>query len=136
MKNTRLSVKFPGRGWAFAKPTNKVREELGISYYRIGFEFCVVERTVRIPSSRTKYSQVGSGGDYLARDIFGNLTVMKKKIYDTLYPSQSYTPPPKSPLSSEALKDPNFLTKIAEGAATLEYNRTQRSASTRRTSRY
>jgi len=127
MKNTKLSVNFPGKGWAFAFPTDKTREELGISYYRIGFEFAAVDQSVTDPNNRTKHSQVGSGGDYLARDIFGNLTVVKKKIYDTLYPSQRYTPPPKPPLSSEALKDPNFLTKIAEGTANLKYNSTQRS---------
>jgi len=102
MHNTKLSVNFPGRGWSFAVPTNKTMEELGISYYRIGFEFSVVDQSVTDPNNRTKHSQLGSLGDYVARDTLGNLTVIKKKIYDILYPSMIYSSPPPLPRSSEA----------------------------------
>ena len=134
MKNTKLSVMFPGKGWFFAVATNKVREDAGISYYRIDRKFGTVAQKERDP---TKLTQVGSIGDYLAKDSFGTLTIMKKKVYEVLFPnfvsSASMHP---APLSSEALKDPNFLTKIAERTPQPEYNTTQRSTSTTRTTLY
>ena len=129
---TRLSVNFNGI-WSFATPTNRVRQDEGVSYYKIDYPFGVTNSQEKNPQ---KIQQVGTAGDYLVLDTLGTYSIVSKKKYDILFPPSInyHTAPP--PLSSEALKDPNFLTKIAEGTDNLEYNSTQRSASTRPTSTY
>ena len=129
---TRLSVNFNGI-WSFATPTNRVRQDEGVSYYKIDYPFGVTNSQEKNPQ---KIQQVGTAGDYLVLDTLGTYSVVSKKKYDKLFPPSInyHTNPP--PLSSNALKDPNFLTKVAKGLASPEYNSTQRSTSTPPTTGY
>ena len=121
MKNTKLSVLFRGR-WSYAVPTNKIKEEGGVSFYKINRKFGIVRRSERNPAA---HSKVGVAGDYLTIDISGDYGIMKKKIFDAFFPSQKTTPSPAPILSSQALEDPKFLTNIVEKYRSSDSNSTQ-----------
>jgi hypothetical protein len=129
---TKLSVLHNG-AWKFGLPTNKVRLSEGISYYKIDYIFGVLDSQEQNPMN---VLQIGQPFDYLVSDTLETYSVMSKKKYDVLFPSpiQYHTTPP--PLSSEALKDPNFLTKVVEGQTSPQYNSTQATPSTTGTSTY
>ena len=129
---TKLSVLHHGT-WKFALPTNKVRVSEGISYYKINYTFGVLDSEEQYPLN---ILQIGQPFDYLVLDALGTYSVMSQKEYNILFPQpiQYHTTPP--PLSSEALKDPNFLTKVVEGQTSPQYNSTQATPPTTGTSTY
>ena len=131
-KLTRLSVNFNGI-WSFATPINMVRQDEGVFYYKIDYPFGVTNAQEKNPR---KIQQVGATGDYLLLDTLGTYSVVSKKKYDILFPPSInyHTAPP--PLSSNALKDPNFLTKLAKESERPEYNSTQATPSATGTSTY
>lgn len=129
---TRLSVNFNGI-WSFATPINMVRQDEGVFYYKIDYPFGATNAQEKNPKN---VQQLGAAGDYLVLDTLGTYSVVSKKKYDILFPPSInyHTAPP--PLSSNALKDPNFLTKLVEETERPEYNSTQGTTSTTGTSTY
>ena len=104
---TRLSVRRGG-GYQFAELTNPLFEKDGLTYYRIPYEFGIVNERTTDPSIML---QRGKSGDYVASDSSGLLTLITKKVYDMQFP-KSNKRPVVLPTDSKKLKDPNYITNI------------------------
>lgn len=104
---TKLSVRVNGR-YQFAELAGPLFEKDGLTYYRIPYDFGVVNSRTQDP---TIMLQRGKSGDYIAMDSFGELNIITKKTYDMMFP-KSNSRPKVLPRDSKKLNDPNFITNI------------------------
>tara|TARA_R110000824_G_scaffold2558_1_gene11709 strand:+ start:1261 stop:1713 length:453 start_codon:yes stop_codon:yes gene_type:complete len=120
---TKLSVNFNFTGvWHFALPTNMVRNDSGSKYYKISFPFGILDYRQTNPRI---WLNRGNAGDYLVVNSQGTYGIVSKALYDSRFPSPLNYHTEPQPLSSKALQDPNFLTKIAEEYDGPSYNSIQ-----------
>ena len=104
---TKLSIRLNG-GYQFAELTTPLFEKDGLTYYRIPYDFGLVNSRTQDPNIML---QRGESGDYVTVDAFGELTLITKKVYDMMFPKSN--PRPKLlPRDSKKLKDPNYITNI------------------------
>lgn len=118
---TKLSVYFKGE-WKFATPTEMVRNDEGVRYFRIGFPFGTVDYRQQNPEILLNR---GSSGDYLVINSNNRYGIISKALYEGRFPPPINYHTTPEPLSSKALKDPKFLTKIAEEYGGASYDSIQ-----------
>ena len=106
LRATQLSVKVNG-GWQFATLQRASKRLNGLSYYRIQFPFGLVNSRANNPKIIMEY---GDPGDYVAMDRLGELSLVKKDMYDMLFARPKN--PVTRPVSSKKLSDPKFITDI------------------------
>ena len=102
----RFSVFTNGR-WSFASLVTPTRVTADQSFFLISYPFGLHKSASTNPS---KYSVKGAPGDYISRDQLGIIALVTAPQYALQFPGPQEIPTP--PLSSEQLRDPNFLTKI------------------------
>jgi len=107
LRATQLSVKANGR-WQFTTLARASKRAEGLSYYRIQFPFGLVNSKTRDPKIIMQY---GEPGDYVSIDRLGELSLVKKDMYDLRFPKKD-TRPQTIPTTSKKLSDPKFITDI------------------------
>jgi hypothetical protein len=107
LRATQLSVKVNG-GWQFATLQRASKRLNGLSYYRIQFPFGLVNSRANDPKIIMEY---GDPGDYVAMDRLGELSLVKKDMYDLQF-AKPNTRPEVRPVNSKKLSDPKFITDI------------------------
>jgi hypothetical protein len=98
--------------WKFAIPSNPIKQTLEANYYKINFKFGVLNSN-QIDPRNTKAR--GEAGDYLVQDINNNYSVMTQAEYNLYFPT-ALQEVKKEPLTSNALKNPQFLTDILKNS--------------------
>tara|TARA_R110000765_G_scaffold183244_4_gene289141 strand:+ start:1642 stop:2211 length:570 start_codon:yes stop_codon:yes gene_type:complete len=101
----RSSVFVNGR-WSFASLITPTRVTADQSFFLIIYPFGLHRSGSKNPS---KYAVKGAPGDYISRDQRGFLALVTAPHYALQFPGPQQIP--TQPLSSEQLRDPNFLTK-------------------------
>ena len=118
--HTKLSVEYEGQ-WVFATLATPTRVTETQSFYLISYPFGLVKQAERNPRKTTLNGKIGS---YVAKNNDGTLTVVTKEEYDRLFP-RSLKDRPYTPVTSDALTDPNYLTTIVRKSRAKDSNTIQ-----------
>lgn len=111
-KNPRLAKLSVYRGgeWLFSSPVDLKRVTEDQSFYLISEKFGLVNENINNPGKPVK---IGVPGDYVAVDRVGVMSLVTEAEFKMLFPAKKLSAT-KPLTSSEALKDPNFLTNIVK----------------------
>jgi hypothetical protein len=103
---TQFSVFTNGR-WNFAILQSPIKSTPTLSYFQIPYRFGLVSATQSNPS---KIKMYGKPGEYVTRNTENILSVVSEAQFKRLFPTPNITPPQRG-VTSQALSDPNYLTK-------------------------
>ena len=103
----KVSLYLNGK-WQFAPLGNPVITNESQTFFRVATPFGLVKSTETNPA---KYTVLGNPGDYVALDQLGEVALVTKEQFKTLFPRKN-TYPKQKPTTSSVLKDPNYITKI------------------------
>ena len=92
--------------------------------YRLIVKFSLLPANVRDPA---RGSIIGNPGDYVGVDSLGVMSLITKEQYQYRFPKKRK--PAYAPVTSESLKNPNYITEIVRGSAPTTSNTTLRTTS-------
>ncbi len=114
---TQLSIRYKG-AWTFVTPSNVISEYQGRKFYRIDYPFKLIKEGESNPVKGVPRT----AGNYIAINEAGVIDFLDERSYRQIFPIKNRKPP-AAPISSNNLRDPNFLTKVLQESPTSSYNR-------------